>query len=88
MRIAAGLTCAAAFFVALYFVTLAESSVSCTVCLEFGGGESCNTVAAPDREQAIAQAMATACANLSGGVTQGMSCTRTPPRSTTCTDTD
>jgi hypothetical protein len=86
LRIAAGLVCAAVFFAALYYVTLAESSVSCTVCLDFGGGQSCKTVAAPDREQAIAQAMSTACASLSAGVTQGMSCMRTRPRSTTCTE--
>ena len=45
------------------------------------GGE---LVAAPDREQAISQAMSTACAKLSSGVTQGMACMRVQPISTRC----
>jgi len=84
LRVAAGLACAAAFFAALYYVTLVESSVSCTVCVEFGGGRSCSTVAGPDREQVVAQATSTACTTLSAGVTQSMACMRTPPYSTTC----
>jgi hypothetical protein len=84
LRVGAGLLCAALFFAALYYVTLAESSVRCTVCLEFAGGQSCDTVSAPDREQAISQAASTACAKLSSGVTEGMACMRTPPISTRC----
>ncbi len=86
MRVAAGVLCAAVFFTALYYVTAAESSVSCTVCLEFGGARSCNTVAGPDRDQAISQAMSTVCASLASGVTRGMECMRTVPSSTACTE--
>jgi hypothetical protein len=74
------------FFAALYFVTLSESSATCTVCHDFGGGSSCDTVSAPDRDQAIAQAVSTACAKLAGGVTQTMECTRTPSRQVSCSE--
>ena len=86
MRVAGGLVAAAAFFVAMYFVTVAESSVSCTICLDYRGGSSCDTVSAPDRDQAIAQAVSTACAKLAGGVTQSMECGRTQPRQVSCTE--
>lgn len=86
MRIALGIFAAAAFFAALYFVTVAETSVTCTVCHDFGGGSSCDTVSAPDRDQAVAQAVSTACRKLSSGVTQGMECSRTPSRTVTCSE--
>ena len=86
MRAAGGLLAAALFFVAMYFVTVAESSVSCTICHDFGGGSSCDTVSAPDRQQAQAQAVSTACAKLAAGVTQTMECTRKPPRQVSCTE--
>lgn len=84
MRVAAGILAAVVFFAALYFVTLAESSVRCTVCHDYGGGSSCDTVSAPDRRQAVAQAVSTACAKLAGGVTQTMECTRIASRSVAC----
>ena len=86
MRIAGGLLIAAAFFAALFYVTLAESSVRCTACVTFGDRSECSTVAAPDRDQAVMQAVATSCSILASGVTQGMQCTRTPPTSVSCTE--
>lgn len=77
---------AALFFGALLYVTAEETAVECTVCIRFGPGENCATVSGPDRDQAMSQAATTACAPLSSGVTEGMECNRTPPRSATCTD--
>lgn len=74
------------FFVAMYFVTLAESSVQCTVCHDYGGGSSCDTVSAPTRDEAVMQARTTACAKLAGGVTQTMECTRTVSQSVSCSE--
>ena len=41
---------------------------------------------AGDREAAMQGAVSTACAVLSSGVTSGMACDRTPPRSARCTE--
>jgi hypothetical protein len=84
LRATVGVLLCALFLAALYWVTVAETSVECTVCMRFGGGERCATVKGPDEEQAMMQAVSTACAPLSSGVTQGMECNRTPPWSATC----
>jgi hypothetical protein len=83
-RIIVALFAVVLFGAALYYTTLAESGVQCEVCVDFGGGSNCQTASAPDRPQAIQQATATACANLSSGVTAGMQCNRTPPSITRC----
>jgi hypothetical protein len=85
MRIAGGLLVAALFFAALFYVTRAETSVECTICIRYGGSENCATVSGPDEQQARMQATSTACAPLSAGVTQGLECSRTPPSMARCT---
>jgi hypothetical protein len=85
LRVALGLLIAAAFLAALLYVTAAETSYECSVCVRYGGAESCATVSGPDEEQAMMQAVSTACAPLANGVTEGMECSRTPPRSARCT---
>ncbi|MFP6630761.1 MAG: hypothetical protein VCC67_17165 [Myxococcota bacterium] len=84
MRILAGVVIAAIFLVAMLYVTATETSVECVVCIRYGGGENCATVSGPDEEMARMQATTTACVPLSRGVTQGMECARTPPRSARC----
>jgi hypothetical protein len=74
----------AAFLAALLWSTLAQSGAECEVCLDYGGESVCRTVAAADPETASLQAIASACAILSQGVTQGLECQRTPPRSLRC----
>ncbi len=77
---------AVAFFAALFFATGREAAVECEVCLEFGGRSACRTGSASDREGARRGAGTAACAVLASGVTQGMACDRTPPRSVRCTE--
>lgn len=74
----------ALFLAAMVYVTTAETSVECTVCIRYAGAENCATVSGPDEQQTRMQAATTACAPLSSGVTEGMECTRTPPRSARC----
>ncbi len=76
----------AAFFAALFLATGREAAVECEVCLEFGGRSACRTGSASDRKGAMRGAGAAACAVLSSGVTQGMACDRTSPRSVRCTE--
>jgi hypothetical protein len=81
-----GVLLGAAFVAALVWTTLSESGVECEVCLEYGGSSVCRSVRAGDADTAAQQAMANACAILSQGVTQGLECQRTPPRSLECSD--
>lgn len=82
----AGFALALGFFVALALATQREAAVECEVCLAYGGREACRTGSASDRDGAIRGAVSTACAVLSSGVTRGMECDRTPPRSVQCDD--
>lgn len=84
MRVAIGVSIGIAFVVAMIFATLRETAVSCEVCLDFEGRSACRRSSAADRDQALYMAQSTACAVLSGGVTQGLQCQRTPPRSASC----
>jgi hypothetical protein len=86
MRVILGLLLGAAFLGAMIYATLGESQVECEVCLEFGGRSACRTGSAVDRKNSIRGAVATACAVLSSGVTDGIACGSTPPRSVSCND--
>jgi len=81
-----GVLLGAAFLAALVWTTLAQSNVECEVCVDYGGGSICRSVAGSDTEEAARQAQANACAILSRGVTQGLECDRTPPRSLRCSE--
>ena len=77
---------AAGFAAALLFATQREAQVECSVCLVFNGRSACRTGAASDRESAQRGAISAACAVLSSGVTQGIQCDNTPPRSLECSE--
>lgn len=77
---------AAVFLAALVYTTTREAAVECEVCMEFGGATACRTGRAGDRDSALRGAVSTACAVLSSGVTSGMACDRTPPRTVSCSD--
>ncbi len=84
MRTAIGVALALAFAAALVFATLRETAVTCEVCVDFSGRSECRRSSAAERGEAIRMAQSTACAVLAGGVTRGMECQRTPPRSAQC----
>ncbi len=85
-RVWGGWLIGAAFLAALVWSTFSQSGVECEACVEFGGAELCRSVAAATADEAARQAQATACAILSQGVTQGLQCDRTPPRSLRCSE--
>jgi hypothetical protein len=85
-RLIAGVMLGAAFIAAMFFATQRESAVQCELCMEFGGRTACRTASAADRDAAVRGAITTACAMLSSGVTQGLECDRTPPRSLSCSE--
>lgn len=84
MRTALGIAIGIGFVVALVLVTLGQARVRCEVCMEHGGGRVCEAAAAPDRDQALAQARNTACAQLSNGVTDGIACNNAAPATVEC----
>ncbi len=86
MRVAAGILFAAVFAAAVVYTTISESQVKCEVCMDFGGRSICRTVAAAERNQALSMAISNACAIISGGVTAGIQCGQTRPRSVSCSD--
>ncbi len=86
MRVVVGILFSAVFAAAVVYTTLSESQVECEVCMEFGGRSICRTVAAAERNQALAMAVSNACAIISDGVTAGIQCGQTRPRSVTCND--
>jgi hypothetical protein len=85
-RVFAGVMLGAAFIAAMFFATQRESAVQCELCMEFGGRTACRTASAADRDAAVRGAITTACAVLSSGVTQGLECDRTPPRTLSCSE--
>jgi hypothetical protein len=85
-RLVAGLMLGAVFIAAMFFAIQRESAVQCELCMEFGGRTVCRTASAVDRDAAVRGAITTACAVLSSGVTQGLECDRTRPRSLSCSE--
>jgi len=85
-RVVGGLIAAALFVAAMVLATHREASVECEVCVDYRGGSRCSTSSGRDHEAALRGAVANACALLSQGVTQGMECDRTPPRSIRCSE--
>lgn len=80
----AGLLLAVAVIAVLWFATQREAGVECTVCMEYEGRSACRTAAAPERDAALRGALSAACSVLASGVTRGLACDRTPPRSVDC----
>lgn len=83
---AAKIAIALLFVGAMLYATFGMGGAECEVCLEFRGRSACATVSAQGRDEAIQQATSTACAGVSGGVTQTMECNRTFPLSVHCSE--
>ena len=78
----------AAFVVAvaalILYSTLSLGAYSCEVCMEFRGQSKCRTARGSSREEATRTATDNACAFLASGMSDGMACTNTPPKSSKC----
>lgn len=75
-----------AFVAVLFLTTRSESTVECSVCIDYEGRSACRTVLAATRDEALAGATRSACAVLSSGVTRGLECDRQLPRSVECSE--
>ena len=52
---------------------------TCEVCITFGGQTNCAIASGTTRKEAQGSAISTACASISGGVTQSIQCGNTAP---------
>jgi len=86
MRVLVGVLLGAAFVAMMAFAVMRESQVTCTVCVDYRDGGVCREGSGIDRKAAVAGAVSNACAVLSSGVTSGIECTSTSPRSVECDD--
>ncbi len=61
--------------------TFRSQPFRCRVCITFNGRSDCRTGSAQSRIEAQRTATVSACAQLSGGVTESTQCENTPPTS-------
>ena len=73
-----------AFVGYLFYSTMSLNVVSCDVCIEFKGRTLCRTASGVTREEAQRTATDVACALLATTRTEGMACSKTPPKSIEC----
>jgi len=66
------------------YASLQVNKYACEVCISFQGRETCRTVIAKTRKEALRGATDNACALLSSGVTDTLRCARTVPRRAEC----
>lgn len=64
---------------ALVYSTMQLSQFTCEVCMSFKGATNCATASGVSREEAQRTATDTACAPISGGMTESIQCSNTPP---------
>lgn len=83
-RSVAGVLCGVLFFAALVYMTIAETGTECEVCVDFEGRNACSVAKGGNREEAMAQALSSACATITSGVTQVVKCGGTVPSSARC----
>jgi hypothetical protein len=77
---------AAVIFLAVFVAVLVVSTIGLTrgrkrveVCMQFGGRTNCSIASGGSRESALRTAITTACASISGGVTDSQQCEHSPP---------
>ena len=76
-----GLLGAAAFIALLAYMTMGMKQHRAQVCVNFQGRVNCRIAAGPTREQAQRTATENACATITNGMTESMSCGQMPPTS-------
>lgn len=85
-RLLIGLAVGAGLVGLLLYATLGQHRVECSACVRYEGREACRSAAALERGEAEQAALSTACALVTGGVTETLGCLGTPPVSLTCVD--
>ena len=63
----------------LVLSTLQLRQHTCEVCITFDGRTNCAIASGTTRKEALVSATNTSCAPISGGITQSIRCSNTPP---------
>lgn len=66
---------------ALVYSTMDLQGYSCEVCITFNGRTNCAKASGTSREEAQRTATDTACAPITGGMSETIACSNTPPDS-------
>ena len=74
-----GLVAVVLFIGLLVYLTIGQGQKRVEVCVEFQGRTNCRTAAGSTEEQAIRTATDNACATITNGMTESMTCGRTTP---------
>jgi hypothetical protein len=70
-----------AFVGLLTYMSMGQRQHRVEVCVEFQGQRNCRIAAGPTREGAVRTATDNACATITNGMTESMSCGHKPPES-------
>ena len=84
VAIGVGVLLGAATLVAIVASVAGSYRELCEVCIEFRGRTACREAYGRTRAEAVETATDNACAFLASGMTDSVSCGRTPPTTTTC----
>ena len=74
-----GIIAAVVIVAVLVLSSLQLRQHTCEVCITFGGQTNCAIASGTTRKEAQGSATSTACASISGGVTQSIQCGNTTP---------
>ena len=74
-----GLLAVVVFVGLLVYLTLGQKQIRVEVCVEFQGRKNCRIASGPTQEQATRTATDNACATITSGMTESMSCGTRPP---------
>ena len=69
--------------VLLVYLTMGLRQFTCEVCIQYNGRTNCATASGTTKQEALRTASDTACATISGGMTESIQCGNTPPLSVT-----
>ena len=84
LKIAIPVVLGALFVIYLIYSTVGLASVTCEVCVEFRGRMDCRTASGTSAEEATNTAVNNACALITNGRDESISCTSSPPQTVMC----
>ncbi len=83
-RTLVGILVVVGFIVVVVIAAMGQFRAHCEVCMAHRGRQICAEASAADRVAAEREARSSACAQISGGVTDGIQCNNTAPVSVEC----
>ena len=82
MKIALIVLAVVAFVGLLGYMSMGQKQQRVEVCVDFQGRKNCRIASGPTKDAALRTATDNACATITNGMTESMSCSHNPPAST------